>query len=73
MIEFRKGGGGGGEVFRILFTSNTKEKTKTKQESEFFGNYMFLKDRLVISICKINASEMLHLRTASFQWPAMPL
>ena len=26
---------------------------------------MNLKDTLVISICKINASEMLHLRTAS--------
>ena len=29
---------------------------------------MYLKDTLVISICKINASEMLHLRTASFQY-----
>ena len=34
---------------------------------------MFLKDTLVISICNINATEMLHLRTASFQWPAMLL
>ena len=34
---------------------------------------MYLKDTLVVSICKINASEMLHLRTASFQCPAMLL
>ena len=73
MIEFWKGGGGGvGEALRILFTSNTKEKYKIKREWVLW-KYMYLKDTLVISICKINAGEMLHLRTASFQGPAMLL
>ena len=69
MIEFWKGGG---EALRILFTSNTKEKNKIEREWVLW-KYMYLKDTLVISICKINASEMLHLRTASFQCPAMLL
>ena len=65
MIEFWKGRGGGvGEALRILFTSNTKEKYKIKREWVLW-KYMYLKDTLVISICKINAGEMLHLRTAS--------
>ena len=65
-------GGGVGEALRILFTSNTKEKYKIKREWVLW-KYMYLKDTLVISICKINAGEMLHLRTASFQCPAMLL
>ena len=65
---------GKGEAFRILFTSNTKEKkNKTKQESNSLELYVSKRHQLVISICKINAIEMLHLRTASFQCPAMLL
>ena len=68
MIEFWKGGGTQNSLY---FQYERKKQNKTREW--VLWKYMYLKVILVISICKINASEMLHLRTASFQCPAMLL
>ena len=69
MIEFWKGGG----IQNSLYFEYEGKKNKTKQESNSLELYVSKRHQLVISICKINAIEMLHLRTASFQCPAMLL